>query len=41
MFLLGSDAHSLDNVGKVPGNIFEELDISESQIWLPQSRNFA
>ena len=41
MFLPGSDAHSLDNVGKVPGNIFEELDISESQIWLPQSRNFA
>jgi len=36
MFLLGSDAHSLNNIGKVPSNVFEELNIAESQIWLPQ-----
>ncbi len=35
MFLLGSDAHLLEDVGKVPSALFEKLGISESQIWLP------
>jgi len=35
MFALGSDAHSLNNIGKVPSEVFEELSIPESQIWLP------
>ncbi|RKY63336.1 MAG: hypothetical protein DRQ08_09835 [Candidatus Latescibacterota bacterium] len=37
MLLLGSDAHSLDSVGKVPSFIFEKLGIPESQIWLPKN----
>ena len=36
MLLLGSDAHILKDVGKVPDHLFEKLDIPESQIWLPE-----
>ena len=36
MLFLGSDSHCLENVGKVPNDLFEKLGISESQIWLPE-----
>jgi histidinol phosphatase-like PHP family hydrolase len=36
MLLLGSDAHILKDVGKVPNHLFERFHIPESQIWLPK-----
>ena len=36
MLLLGSDAHILKDVGKLPDHLFQKFDIPESQIWLPE-----
>ena len=36
MLLLGSDSHSLENVGRTPSPLFGKFDIPESRIWLPE-----
>ncbi|MFH1006278.1 MAG: hypothetical protein V1800_02085 [Candidatus Latescibacterota bacterium] len=35
MFLLGSDSHCLEQVGRTPSHLLERFHIPDSQIWMP------